>query len=200
VIGIIDYGAGNLKSVEKAFAKIGVPACVSADAAALSECDALVLPGVGAFADAMRAITDRGFDRLVRDTAQEGKPFLGICLGMQVLFSHSEEGDAEGLGILQGNIRRIPDTGLKIPQIGWNQISLTRPTRLLEGLDGQYFYFVHSYYLEPAEDVVVAACDYGVPLSIAVEKGNLFATQFHPEKSSDAGLAILKKFSQISGF
>ncbi len=200
MIGIIDYGAGNLNSVEKAFLYLGYDAKISNNKNFLSNCDKIVLPGVGSFGECMQLIRNAGFDEFIYDTVNKSVPFLGICLGMQLLFDRSEEGgDIEGLGILKGKIVRLPDTGLKIPQIGWNKIRKTnRQSRILNGIDNEYFYFVHSYYLEAdSEDDVCAKCEYGKEISIACEKGNIFATQFHPEKSSDAGLKLLKNFCEI---
>ena len=200
MIGIIDYGAGNLNSVEKAFLYLGYEAKISSDIDFLSNCEKIVLPGVGSFGECMELIKKSGFDKFIYDTIEKNKPFLGICLGMQLLFDKSEEGgDVEGLGILKGKIVRIPETGLKIPQIGWNKIKKTNSeSKLLKGIDNEYFYFVHSYYLEAEnESDVCAKCEYGKKLSIACEKGNIFATQFHPEKSSDAGLKLLKNFCEL---
>lgn len=198
MIGIIDYGAGNLKSVEKAFQKLGHAVTVSADLPFLASCDKLILPGVGAFADAMRELTERKLDIFIREQTGAGKPLLGICLGMQLLFDYSEEGGAEGLGLLHGRIKKIPGgDGRKVPQIGWNNITITKPGNLMHGIaDGSFVYFVHSYYLDAADKADVAATtQYGVTIDAACESGNLYATQFHPEKSSDTGLQMLHNFA-----
>ncbi len=199
MIGIIDYGAGNLKSVAKAFEFLGHPVTISEDAAFLNTCDKLVLPGVGAFSDCMAQLQARQLDRVVKCAAENHTPLLGICLGLQLLFESSEEGGpCKGLGILKGHIKKIPDRGLKIPQIGWNNIQKTKPSRILDGIYDDYFYFVHSYYLEAQNRSDVAAtCEYGVTLDVACERGNLFATQFHPEKSSEGGLRVLNNFAAV---
>lgn len=198
MIGIIDYGAGNLKSVEKAFQKLGHAVAISDDLPFLDTCDKLILPGVGAFADAMRELTNRKLDTFIREQAAAGKPLLGICLGMQLLFDYSEEGDVAGLGLLHGRIKKIPGgDGRKVPQIGWNDIAVTKPSRLMHGVpDGAFVYFVHSYYLDAADKADVAATtQYGVCIDAACESGNLYATQFHPEKSSEVGLQMLDNFA-----
>lgn len=198
MIGIIDYGAGNLKSVEKAFQKLGHDVTVSSDLPFLASCDKLILPGVGAFADAMRELTGRKMDSFLRQQAEIGKPLLGICLGLQLLFDYSEEGGAKGLGLLHGAIKKIPSGGgRKVPQIGWNDLAVTKPGNLLYGIpNGSFVYFVHSYYLDAADKADVAAtAQYGVTIDAACESGNLYATQFHPEKSSDVGLQILHNFA-----
>ena len=198
MIGIIDYGAGNLKSVEKAFQKLGHDVAISADLPFLNTCDKLILPGVGAFADAMRELACRGMDTFIRQQAGSGKPLLGICLGLQLLFDYSEEGNVPGLGLLRGTIKKIPaGEGRKVPQIGWNDIAVTKPGNLLYGVpSGSFVYFVHSYYLDAADKSEVAAtAEYGVRIDAACESGNLYATQFHPEKSSDVGLSILHNFA-----
>ena len=186
--------------VEKAFLYLGYDAKISSDKKFLESCEKIVLPGVGSFGECMQLIKDAGFDEFIYETVKQNKPFLGICLGMQLLFERSSEGgDIEGLGILKGKIVRLPEMGLKIPQIGWNKIRKTNSeSKLLKGIDNEYFYFVHSYYLEADdENDVCAKCEYGKEISIACEKENIFATQFHPEKSSDAGLKLLKNFCEI---
>lgn len=201
MIGIIDYGAGNLKSVEKAFQKLGHQVEISADLPFLASCDKLILPGVGAFADAMRELTNRGMDGFLHEQAKAGKPLLGICLGLQLLFEYSEEGNAAGLGLLKGRIKKIPGgNGRKVPQIGWNDITVTKQGNLLHGIkSGSFVYFVHSYYLDAADKSEVAATtQYGVTIDAACEAGNLYATQFHPEKSSDVGLQILHNFATLA--
>ena len=200
MVGIIDYGVGNLFSLRSSFAAIGVEAFVSGDAAELAKADRLILPGVGAFGDAARKLRDSGLDAFVKEQAALGKPLMGICLGMQLLFEKSYEyGEHEGLGILKGQVvgmsGRLP-ADLKIPHMGWNALTLTKPARLLE--EGSYVYFVHSFYAENCEDSIAAVTDYGIPITAAVEKGNVFGCQFHPEKSGNAGLGILKKFCEVS--
>ena len=198
MVGIIDYGVGNLFSLRSSFAAIGVEAFVSGDAAELAKADRLILPGVGAFGDAARKLRDSGLDAFVKEQAALGKPLMGICLGMQLLFEKSYEyGEHEGLGILKGQVvgmsGRLP-ADLKIPHMGWNALTLTKPARLLE--EGSYVYFVHSFYAENCEDSIAAVTDYGIPITAAVEKGNVFGCQFHPEKSCNVGLGILKKFCE----
>ena len=199
MVGIIDYGVGNLFSLRSSFAAIGAEAFVSGDPAELAKADRLVLPGVGAFGDAAQKLRDSGLDGFVKDQAAAGKPLLGICLGMQLLFERSYEyGDHEGLGLLKGQVvgmaGKLPE-GLKIPHMGWNALRLTKPARLLE--EGSYVYFVHSFYAENCADSVAAVTDYGIPITAAVEKDNIFGCQFHPEKSGNVGLAILKKFCEV---
>lgn len=195
MITIIDYGAGNLKSVQKAIEFLGGSAQITDDLKLIEKAEKLILPGVGSFGEAMNKLKARGLDTLLKEVST---PLLGICLGLQLLFDYSEESDCEGLGILKGNIVRIPDTGLKIPQIGWNSLDV-KFGRLFEGINnGSYVYFVHSYYLDAADkDIVSATVDYGAALDIAVESGNVFATQFHPEKSGRVGLKILNNFSML---
>ncbi|MCR5118821.1 MAG: imidazole glycerol phosphate synthase subunit HisH [Lachnospiraceae bacterium] len=201
MIAIIDYDAGNIRSVEKAFAAIGEQTVLTRDEKLIREADKVVLPGVGVFGDAAKKIRDYGLENVVKETAGSGKPFLAICVGLQLLFDESEESPgAKGLSIMKGKILRIPDDrGLTVPQIGWNSLHKTRESRLLKGIDeGAFVYFVHSYYLKAEEaEVVTATVDYGVEIHAAVERGNVFATQFHPEKSSKTGLKILKNFCEI---
>ena len=199
MVGIIDYGVGNLFSLRSSFAAIGVEAFVSGDAGELAKADRLILPGVGAFGDAAEKLRASGLDAFVREQAAAGKPLMGICLGMQLLFERSfEYGDHEGLGLLKGQVvgmsGRLPE-GLKIPHMGWNALKLTKAAKLLE--EGSYVYFVHSFYAENCEDSIAAVTDYGIPITAAVEKGNIFGCQFHPEKSGNVGLAILKKFCEV---
>ena len=204
MIGIIDYGMGNLKSVEKAFAAIGEQAFISASAQELSNADRLILPGVGAFDDALAALNQSGLTELIRQAVSSNVPLLGICLGMQLLLDSSEETQNDtpsaGLGLIPGRVVRIPaKEGFKIPQIGWNSLIKPRESRLLRGIEnGEFFYFVHSYYcsLENRGDVA-AQCEYTALLDVALERGNLFAVQFHPEKSGNAGLSILKNFVKL---
>ena len=200
MIGIIDYGVGNLFSLCSSCRAIGQEAFVSGDAAELSKADRLILPGVGAFGDAAKKLKASGMADFVRAQAAEGKPLLGICLGMQLLFEKSfEYGCHEGLGLLKGQVvpmeGRLPET-LKIPHMGWNARDVRRGTRL-EGLSGQYVYFVHSFFAENCEDSLSAVTEYGIPITAAVEKGNIFGCQFHPEKSGNVGLSILRKFAEV---
>lgn len=197
-VGIIDYGVGNLRSVEKAFAAVGCDAVVSADEEILQTVDRLVLPGVGAFGACMRALTERGFDRLVTERVAQGTPLLGVCVGMQMLFEESEEfGTTRGLGLLPGRVIRFSDD-LVVPQVGWNQISQRQAHPLLQGIaDGAFFYFVHSYYCEPADSsFVLGETDYGVAYASVVAHENISGVQFHPEKSQAAGLRLLANFAR----
>ncbi len=201
MIAIIDYDAGNIKSVEKALQYLGQEVKVTRDPDEILGADRVILPGVGAFGDAMDKLRGYGLDRVIRAYAESGKPFLGICLGLQLLFEESEESPGvEGLGLLKGRIRRIPEgEGRKVPQIGWNDLSINPSSRLLKGLpEKPYVYFVHSYYLDAEDKTQVAATtEYGVVIDAAVETGNIFACQFHPEKSSAVGLSILKNFLAV---
>ncbi|WP_434309164.1 imidazole glycerol phosphate synthase subunit HisH [Hominifimenecus sp. rT4P-3] len=201
MIAIIDYDAGNLKSVEKALLSLGEKAVVTRDENVILSADKVILPGVGAFGDAMRNLRTYGLVETVRQVAKQGTPLLGICLGMQLLFDRSDEGEGvEGLGILPGEILRIPPCeGLKIPHMGWNSLDVKPGAKLFQGIPAQpYVYFVHSYYLKAKEEEIVAAStEYGVHIHASVEKGNVFGCQFHPEKSSAAGLAILKNFAGL---
>lgn len=198
-IAIIDYDAGNLKSVEKAFAYLGEKAFVTRDPKEILQADRVVLPGVGAFGDAMEKLNRYGLTEVIRQSVKSGQPFLGICLGLQLLFERSEESPGvEGLGILRGEVVRIPAAkGLKIPHIGWNSLNIKKDAALFQGIPEEaYVYFVHSYYLKAAnESEVAATTEYGVRIHASVEKDNVFACQFHPEKSGDIGLAILKNFA-----
>ncbi len=203
MVAIIDYDAGNLKSVEKAFQKLGEEAVITGDFHTILRADRIVLPGVGSFAAAMDQLKKRRLDQVIKEAAEMKIPLLGICLGLQLLFEGSEEHagsqstQAEGLGILKGRIVKIPKAeGLKIPHIGWNSLTLQNDGRLFYGISGQpYVYFVHSYYLKAEDDKIVkAVTDYGVIIHASVEWENVFACQFHPEKSSTVGLQILKNF------
>ncbi len=201
MVAIIDYGVGNLRSVEKAFHFLGYEAKVTADKKIIKEADKVVLPGVGAFANAMERLKETGMDELVYEVVKSGKPFLGICLGMQLLFDYSEEGGhIEGLGLLNGSIKRIPDTfNLKVPHMGWNRLKVARENELLKDFSEKpYVYFVHSYYLEAEnKQDVIATTKYGLEIDVAVQKDNIYATQFHPEKSGKIGLQILKNFAEV---
>lgn len=203
MVAIIDYNAGNLKSVEKALTFLQEPCVVTRDFHELMRADKVILPGVGAFGDAMEQLKKFELDKVIREVAQKGTPFLGICLGLQLLFEGSEESSGvEGLHILDGKILRIPDReGLKIPHIGWNSLHLMNQGRLFAGIsEGAYVYFVHSYYLKAKEErIVTASTEYAATIHASVEKGNVFACQFHPEKSSTVGLRILQNFIGISG-
>lgn len=202
MIAIIDYDAGNIKSVEKAIAYLGEQVIVTRDREKILHSDKVILPGVGAFGDAMAKLEEYQLIPVIHEVIEKGIPFLGICLGMQLLFSSSEETEGvPGLGILPGKIKRFPEQeGLKIPHMGWNDIKVRGDSRLFQGLpEESYVYFVHSFYLEAEEEEVVAAtAEYGIPFHAAVEKGNLFACQFHPEKSAEVGLKILDNFIQLS--
>lgn len=206
MIAIIDYDAGNIKSVEKALLYLGQEVTVTRDERTVQEAEGVILPGVGSFGDAMEKLNAYGLVDVIRGYADSGKPFLGICLGQQLLFECSEESPGvEGLCILKGHIRRIPQRkGLKVPHMGWNDLQFPRKSRLFHGISGEaaqkdsYVYFVHSYYLQAADErIVTATTEYGVTIHAAVEKGNVFACQFHPEKSADMGMGILKNFCEI---
>ncbi|HKG48191.1 MAG TPA: imidazole glycerol phosphate synthase subunit HisH [Pyrinomonadaceae bacterium] len=196
-VAIIDYGVGNLRSVEKAFAAMGCEAIISGDERVLREAERLVLPGVGAFGACMKALKERGFDSLVKERASEGTPLLGVCVGMQLLFDESEEfGSTRGLGLLRGSVRRFAGD-LVVPQVGWNRIHQQQSQALFEGIaDGSFCYFVHSFYCEPADDtVVVGETEYGLRYASVVAQGNVCGVQFHPEKSQEVGLRMLRNFS-----
>lgn len=200
MVGIIDYGVGNLFSLRSSFRAIGEYAFVSGDAVALARADRLVLPGVGAFADAAGKLRSTGLDSFVRAQAEAGKPLLGICLGMQLLFEKSQEyGEHEGLGLLGGQVvsmeGRLPD-GLKIPHMGWNRLEV-KSGRLLREAEGEYVYFVHSFFADGCGDSLAAVTEYGIPITAAVEKDSIFGCQFHPEKSGNVGLSILRRFCTL---
>lgn len=198
---IIDYDAGNIKSVEKALQALGEDAVITRDKDTLLHADRVILPGVGAFGDAMGKLHAYGLVDIIHQIVEKGMPFLGICLGLQLLFERSEESPGvSGLGLLHGEIVRLPDdSGLKIPHIGWNSLKFPHDGRLFNGIEEEsYVYFVHSYYLKAAdESVVKATTEYGTIVHASVEKDNLFACQFHPEKSSEVGLRILKNFITV---
>lgn len=201
MIAIIDYGAGNIQSVNKALAHIGCEAFITRDKDKILKADGAVLPGVGSFGDTMDTMTEYGIKDTVIEYAKSGKPFLGICLGLQLLFPKSEESpDANGLGIFDGSITKIPSgEGLKIPHIGWNSLDIKKSDGLFKGIGkNPYVYFVHSYFLNASDKSIVSAqTEYGVTIDAAVEKGNVYATQFHPEKSGETGLKILRNFADI---
>ena len=199
-VAIIDYGVGNLRSVEKAFAASGCEAVVSGDEEVLRQANKLVLPGVGAFGACMKALTERGFDRLVRERVEEGTPLLGVCVGMQLLFEESDEfGATPGLGLLSGKVRRFSNE-LVVPHVGWNRVAERQSHALFAGVPpGSFFYFVHSYYCEPKDKQVVAAeTEYGVRYASVVAQANICGVQFHPEKSQDSGLRLLHNFARLN--
>lgn len=198
-IAVLDYGMGNLPSVARAIARVGGSACVTGDAAEVARADALVIPGVGAFGACMRALADLGLDAAVKDLVASGRPVFGVCLGMQVLFERSDEDPDEGLGILPGGSRRLPRE-VKVPHMGWNTVEWVGRHAYVEGIpEGTRFYFVHSFAPDADEAVTVGSTTYGRPFAAVVAEGNVFATQFHPEKSSDAGLAIYGAFVRAVG-
>lgn len=203
MVAIIDYGAGNLQSVKKALDFIGYESEITADKDKIASASHVILPGVGSFGDAMVSIKERGLEDTIKNAASGEKPFLGICLGLQLLFESSEESPGvEGLGIFRGRIVTIPkDNGLKVPHMGWNSISLRQSDGIFKGIRNEsYFYFVHSYYLRDADDEVVAAItQYGAEIECAVQKGLVCAAQFHPEKSGAIGLQVLRNFMAMEG-
>jgi imidazole glycerol-phosphate synthase subunit HisH len=198
-VAIIDYGVGNLRSVEKAFSATGCEAIVSSDESELRSAERLVLPGVGAFGACIKALSERGFDRLVSECARAGTPVLGVCVGMQLLFEESDEfGSSRGLGLMRGRVRRF-ENGLVVPHVGWNRIHQKQRHALFEGIDdGAFCYFVHSFYCAPADENVVAGeTEYGGRYASVVAQGNVCGVQFHPEKSQDVGLRMLRNFSEF---
>lgn len=199
-IAVLDYGMGNLHSVSRAIAKVGGTAKVTQDGAVLPAADALVIPGVGAFGACMRALEDRGLDRAIRGFVDTGRPVFGVCLGMQVLFKESDEDPEEGLAIVPGRCRKLP-SNVKVPHMGWNTVDWSGEHPYIDGIpSGTRFYFVHSYAPDVIEGTTVGVTDYGRPFSSVVAKDNVFATQFHPEKSADAGLQIYASFVKaVSG-
>ncbi|MCQ2526234.1 MAG: imidazole glycerol phosphate synthase subunit HisH [Lachnospiraceae bacterium] len=201
MIAIVDYDAGNIKSVEKALILLGEEVVVTRDRDTILAADGVILPGVGAFGDAMDKLNSYGLSDVLREVADKNIPFLGICLGLQLLFESSEESpEAKGLGILKGKVTRLPEVGLKIPHIGWNNLKFPHKGRLFKDIpEDTYVYFVHSFYLQAAdESIVTATSEYAATIHASVEQGNVFATQFHPEKSSDMGLKMLKNFVDIA--
>ncbi|EOS47074.1 imidazole glycerol phosphate synthase, glutamine amidotransferase subunit [Lachnospiraceae bacterium A2] len=200
MIAIIDYDAGNLKSVKKALEFLGEESCITRDSKEILSADKIILPGVGAFGEAMEHLKKYELDKVIHEAAAKQTPFLGICLGLQLLFEGSEESSGvEGLHLLEGQILKIPDApGLKIPHIGWNSLYLQNQGRLFDGIpEGTFVYFVHSFYLKAADpNIVKASAEYGVEIHASVEQGNVFACQFHPEKSSSMGLKILQNFAK----
>lgn len=201
MVAIIDYDAGNIRSVEKALQKLGADAVITRDRNIILSADHVILPGVGNFGDCMQKLNDYDLVSVIHEVVEKNIPFLGICLGLQLLFDESEEAPGiKGLGVLKGKIIRIPDEGLKVPQIGWNSLDYPRTGRLFKDVkEGSYVYFVHSYYLKAQDESdVVATTEYATHIHAAVEHGNVFACQFHPEKSSDVGLKILENFISIN--
>ena len=194
MIVIINYGSGNLKSIKNGFTKIGEETLVSQDIHEMEKADALVLPGVGAFGTAMEHLED--YKDIIHEHINAGKPFLGVCLGLQVLFTKSQENKGiKGLDVFKGEVVKIPENGLKIPHMGWNDLKIVNQCPVLDGIENDYMYFVHSYYAKPDdEDIIAATTRYGTDLTAAVCRDNVFATQFHPEKSGEVGLNILKNF------
>ena len=198
MVAIIDYGAGNLHSVKNALDFVGVDSVITKDKDEILSADHVILPGVGSFGDAMECINNSGLYEVIKKAADGSRPFLGICLGLHLLFDESEESPGvKGLGILSGKVTKIPDCGLKIPHMGWNNIEVSKESRILP-TESEFMYFVHSYYINPQNsDVVSSYTTYGKKLGVSIEQGNVFAVQFHPEKSGEAGLNILKKFISL---
>lgn len=201
MITIIDYGSGNLKSIKNGFLRIGVDTLVSGDVQEMAESDALILPGVGAFGSAMEHLEK--YREVIKNHLKDGKPFFGVCLGLQVLFTESEESPgSRGLDIFNGKVLHFPESitkqGMKIPHMGWNNLKIQAECPILEGVGPEYMYFVHSYYVEPEDkDIIAATVDYGVDVPAVICQKNVFATQFHPEKSGESGLQILKNFVEL---
>jgi glutamine amidotransferase len=199
-IAIVDYQAGNLRSVQKALERFGASARVTSDSAAIGRADAMVFPGQGANDSSMRHLRARGLVGPIKDFIDSGKPFLGVCLGLQLLLEGSDEGVEPGLGVIPGRVRRLPP-GIKVPHMGWNQVELRQPHPVLDGVpSGAYFYFVHSYYADPVEGATVAGTTtYGVEFCSALARDNVLAVQFHPEKSGDVGLRLYENFVRVAG-
>ena len=198
MIGIIDYKLNNLRSVQKAFEKVGASAFISSDAKELSRAEKLVLPGVGAFGKAMENIKMLGLEEMICSSAKAGKPLIGICLGMQLLFTRSSEnGMHDGLNLIAGEVKMFPNS-VKVPHIGWNQMEIRHPSKILKSVvDKIFVYFVHSYYAQPLEQVTLTTTEYGFNFTSVVQKDHIFGLQFHPEKSQVAGLQMLKNFSEL---
>ncbi len=197
MIALLDYGAGNLRSVQKAFSLFGYEACITSDKKIIENASHICLPGVGAFKKGMEGLKENGLDKIIKNEIKKGKPFLGICLGMQMLFENSyEDGFCEGLSLLKGKVVKF-DNGVKIPHIGWNDIDIIRKEPLFNGLNNCKMYFVHSYYVDTLKENISAVCEYSRPFAAAVQKDNIFATQFHPEKCGKEGLKILKNFGGL---
>ena len=198
MIAVIDYGAGNLHSVKNALDFLGAKSIITKNKDEILSADHIILPGVGSFGDAMECINNSGLTDTIRKAADGSRPFLGICLGLHLLFERSEESPGiDGLGIFKGSVVKIPNCGLKIPHMGWNNIELAKESRILPD-SNEFMYFVHSYYIEPLDsDIISSHTVYGEKLAVSIEDGNVFAVQFHPEKSGEAGLSILKKFISL---
>lgn len=202
MIAIVDYGVGNLFSLKSSFAAIGAEVTVTSSPAELESADSIILPGVGAFGDAAKKLRDSGLDSVLKAQAAKGKPLMGICLGMQLLFERGYEyGEHEGLGLIGGSVRPISDVipeGLKIPHIGWNALDIKRESPIFKYIkNGDHVYFVHSYYAAECTESVIADAEYGAPLTAAVQRENVFGCQFHPEKSGAVGLEILRAFAEL---
>lgn len=205
MIAIADYGVGNLFSLKSSFAAIGAKATVTSDRAEIEKADRIILPGVGAFGDASKKLFESGLGDVLINEAQKGKPIMGICLGMQLLFDKSYEyGEYKGLGLIHGNIKPISDVipnNLKIPHIGWNELSFKKESPINKYInDGDFVYFVHSFYAADCDEYTVATAEYGAPLTATVQNKNVFGCQFHPEKSGETGLNILRAFTETEGF
>lgn len=205
MIAIADYGVGNLFSLKSSFAAIGADAVVTSDRAEIEKADRIILPGVGAFGDASKKLFESGLGDVLINEAQKGKPIMGICLGMQLLFDKSYEyGEYKGLGLIHGNIKPISDVipnNLKIPHIGWNELSFKKESPINKYInDGDFVYFVHSFYAADCDEYIVATAEYGAPLTATVQNKNVFGCQFHPEKSGETGLKILRAFTETEGF
>lgn len=205
MIAIADYGVGNLFSLKSSFAAIGADAVVTSDRAEIEKADRIILPGVGAFGDASKKLSESGLGDVLINEAQKGKPIMGICLGMQLLFDKSfEYGEYKGLGLIHGNIKPISDVipnNLKIPHIGWNELSFKKESPINKYInDGDFVYFVHSFYAADCDEYTVATAEYGAPLTATVQNKNVFGCQFHPEKSGETGLKILRAFTETEGF
>ena len=198
MVAVIDYGAGNLHSVKNALDFLGAKSIITKNKDEILSADHIILPGVGSFGDAMECINNSGLTDTIRKAADGSRPFLGICLGLHLLFERSEESPGiDGLGIFKGSVVKIPDCGLKIPHMGWNNIKLAKESRILPD-SNEFMYFDHSYYIEPLDsDIISSHTVYGEKLAVSIEDGNVFAVQFHPEKSGEAGLSILKKFISL---
>ena len=198
MIAIIDYGAGNIFSVKNALDYLGLPAALTADPEAIRNADALILPGVGAFPSAMQMLHDSGLTGVIREESRK-KPFLGICLGMQLIFEKGYEfEECDGLGLVPGKVEKIEAPGMVIPHMGWNKLELRSPSPLLDGAEGEYVYFVHSFHAEPEDrSIITSVCDYGREVTPSVGRGKVHAFQFHPEKSSRVGMRLLKNFVEL---
>lgn len=199
MIVIIDYGAGNLRSVEKALSHLGFSSVITKDKAEIRSAYGIILPGVGSFDAGMSEIRKANLESVLLEEIAVRKPFLGICLGLQLLFSSSEEGSQQGLNALKGTCRKFPSSALAVPQMGWNRLIIKHPSKILEGVStGAMMYFAHSFYCKPEDDAIVSAeTDYGINFASVVSKDNIFGTQFHPEKSGDEGLKVLKNFANL---